>query len=273
MNFFYKLASERDENPARHASTFAGTMAGAGAATAANLGALAIASPDWKKGTLSNAKLNDKKRLSKYMDDLASAHGYQLDVDNMSEFSSNRKYKDISGKNRPSIDFDPTYASYSGAHMATMNDDSRHIHLGRSRSSRSKGTLAHEFGHAMQNKKQLEFVHKAQRLYGPAASGLMASALLRTSTSADSEFLDKVDAGLATVGTAGFLPTIYNEIDASRRGSVTLGTAPTRWGRIKQRAQAFKGVPTYIAAGSIPAAMYFGGKWAREAANKKADQD
>ena len=36
-------------------------MAGAGAATAANIGALAIASPDWNKGTLSNAKLNDKK--------------------------------------------------------------------------------------------------------------------------------------------------------------------------------------------------------------------
>lgn len=273
MNFFYKLASERDDNPARHASTFAGTVLGAGTATAANMGALTLARPDWRKGPLSNAKLNDKKRLSKTMDDLASAHGYQLDVDNMGEYSSTRKYKDISGKNRPPISFDPAHASFNGAHMGTLADDSRHISLGRNRSSRSKGTLAHEFGHAMQNKKQLVFAHKARRVFDPATFGLAASALLRTSTSADSDFLDKMDAGLATVGTASFLPTIYNEIDASRRGSTTLGTAPTRWGRIKQRAQAFKGVPTYLATGALPAAMYFGGKWAREAANKKAEQD
>lgn len=271
MNFFYKLASNKEENPAAYSSTTAGTMLGAGAATAANMGALAIAVPDWHKGPVSTSKLNDKRRLSKQMDDLASAHGYSLDDDNMSSFSSRRAYKDTTGKNRPSFSFDPTDASYSGAHMATTMDGSRNISLGRYRSSRSHGTLAHEFGHAMQSQKQLQFVHNARRAYAPATSGLLASSLLRTSTSNDNEFLDKLDAGLAAVGTASFLPTVYNEIDASRRGSVSLGTASTRLGRIKQRAQAFKGVPSYLAAASVPGAMYFGGKYMREAATKKSE--
>ena len=271
MNFFYKLASNKEENPAVYSSTTAGTMLGAGAAGVGSLGALALAVPDWKKGPLSNARLHDASRLSKQMDDLATAHGYGLDYSQMSSYSSHRVYKDTTGKNRPHIGFDPTDASFMGAHMATGTDNRRNISLGRYRSSRSHGTLAHEFGHALQSKKQLNFVHAARRPYGAATSGLLASSLLRTSTSNDNEFLDKVDAGLATVGTASFLPTVYNEIDASRRGSVTLGTAPTRLGRIKQRAQAFKGVPTYLAAAATPAAMYFGGKYMREAATKKSE--
>ena len=89
----------------------------------------------------------------------------------------------------------------------------------------------------------------------PEVLGLGATGLLRDDDTSDT--LDKVDVGLAYIRYCRRFNKVTGiEADASWRGSKALADAPTRWGRIKQRAQAFRGVLICSVSKLFPAAMY-----------------
>ena len=284
MNFLYKIAKSRSNDDADTKPalvTTGGNLAAIGAGVAANEAAVTHLLLDGKKKKYApsylgkDAIVSDKEResLIKTMDEFAGKMGYKRDY-------ADGPWKDVSGKGRDSIWFDPrmTHSMERGGPKMEYHPEDvmepfkkwhRNIHLGDSPHLRQRHILAHELGHAMQGKGKLLAYGPSAALLGIGVSGLGATGLVRDSHNSDT--VDKVDAGLATLGTAGGLTLTGIEADASWRGSKVLADAPTRWGRIKQRAQAFRGVPSYAALSAVPAAMYFTGKALRNRIGNKEE--
>lgn len=283
MDFLYKIAKSRNNDDSDHSSAIATTT---GNAIAGGLGVIGntlavrhllldgdIVKHMLYSGDDADVDLAEAKKLRKRMDDLAGVHGFKRS-------RNQNKWVDATGKGRDSIYFDPqkTHSMWVGGPHMNPNPNNpkkkfkhwrRTIKLGDSPTLRRDYVLAHELGHAMQSKPLLAAYGPAAKMLKPSIGALGVSGFLRNGH--NDELHDKIDAGIAGVGTLGGAVLTGIEADASWRGSKGLATAPTRWGRIKQRAQAFRGVPTYASLAVVPAAMYFGGKWAREVANKNAD--
>lgn len=288
MNFLYKFAKSRSNDDADTKPalvTTGGNLAAIGAGVAANEAAVTNLLLDGKKKKYAptylgkDAIVSDKEResLIKTMDEFAGKMGYKRDP---ADVPWGGPWTDVSGKGRDPIWFDPrmTHSMESGGpkmefDLAAAIDPSeklhRHIRLGDSPHLRQRHILAHELGHAMQGRGKLIAYMPSAALLGTGISGLGVTGIIRDSHNSDA--LDKVDAGLAALGTAGGLTLTGIEADASWRGSKVLADAPTRWGRIKQRAQAFRGVPSYAALSAVPAAMYFTGKALRNRIGNKEE--
>lgn len=164
-----------------------------------------------------------------------------------------RKIMALYGKNAPKVSpytLDGVPAAYlHDLHTVWsnpgINDDAGHI-------------LAHELGHARQQKFLLNRGVRALRSAGQFATAYGGLApLLRTDPDAA-----RTD---ALVGTAGMLPTLGIEFDASLRGSNLMKRLAQQEGtwskmklldKLKHRLGAFRGFPTYLAAASLPLASY-----------------
>ena len=288
MDFLYKIAKRKREegyDPQPALATTVGNAAALGAGVAANTAAVnyGLLGGEPKKympfyDGLDKA-VNDAEydKLTKTLDDMTSPFGYKRTTN--AEFGEN-VWEDVTGKGRDPIHFDPRNTksfAQKGPHVLPKPVDAnnpfgkwtRTIHLGDAPELRKPHILAHELGHAMQGKGKLLAYGPGAIATGVGTLGLLASGVMRDRENSDT--YDKVDAGMATLGTLGGLTVTGIEADASWRGSKVLADAPTRWGRIKQRAQAFRGVPTYASLAAIPGAMYFAGKKLREATANKED--
>lgn len=105
---------------------------------------------------------------------------------------------------------------------------------------RSTAVLAHELGH-----------HQGGKNLGRAnavGKGLMS---LGTSGALFSRDED-TSRNSALLGTAGFLPTLVSEVDASRRGMQAMQRAGLKGG-----VRAFSGLPTYLAHASVPMLAHY----------------
>lgn len=284
MDFLYKLAKNSSNNDSDSTSALAttgGNIAAIGTGVAANTAAVNKLILDGQPekyspfyfGEDAEVSKKERKTLLKTMDEFAGKMGYKRNF-------KGGPWEDVSGKGRDPIWFDPDMThsmNRGGPKMQPSPDDinepfkkwNRWIHLGDSPHLRQRHILAHELGHAMQGKGKLLAYGPGLIATGAGVLGLGATGLLRDDNTSDT--LDKVDAGLAALGTAGGLTVTGIEADASWRGSKVLADAPTRWGRIKQRAQAFRGVPSYAALAAIPGAMYLTGKALRNRIGNKED--
>lgn len=163
-----------------------------------------------------------------------------------------RKIMALFGKDVPTVS--PYSLQTHAAYVPSMhtvwanpgiNDDAGHI-------------LAHELGHARQQKFLRNKGVKALRSAGQFATAYGGLApLIRTDPDAA-----RTD---ALVGTAGMLPTLGIEFDASLRGSNLMKRLAQQEGtwskmklldKLKHRLGAFRGFPTYLAAASLPLASY-----------------
>ena len=288
MDFLYKLAKSTREDvydTTAPLATTTGNAAALGAGVAANTAAvnrvLLGGNPDkyvpFYSGPDKHVNNAEYDKLTKTLDDMAGKFGYKRTTN---EKAGTNVWEDVTGKGRDPIHFDPRDTksfSQRGPHVMPNPVDAtkpfgkwtRTIHLGDAPDLRKPHILAHELGHAVQSKRKLMAYGPGMIATGVGTLGLLGSGVMRSGENSDTH--DKVDAGLATLGTLGGLTVTGIEADASWRGSKTLATAPTRWGRIKQRAQAFRGVPSYAALAAIPGAMYFAGKKLREATSNKED--
>lgn len=288
MDFLYKIAKSKredgsDSKPAL--ATTAGNLAAIGTGLAANTAAfnhgLLGGEPEkympFYMGDGARVNKDEYSKLTKTLDDMTSQFGYKRTTN---YDSGANVWEDVTGKGRDPIHFDPRDTksmAQKGPHMMPNPTDptnpfgkwTRTIHLGDAPELRKPHILAHELGHAMQSKGKLMAYGPGAVVGGIGALGLLGSGAMRDRDNAD--IMDKADAGFATLGTLGGLTVTGIEADASWRGSKVLADAPTRWGRIKQRAQAFRGVPTYATLAAIPGAMYFAGKKLREATANKED--
>ncbi len=105
---------------------------------------------------------------------------------------------------------------------------------------RSTAILAHELGHHQGG------MNLARA--GAAGKGLMALGTRGALFSRDED----TSRNSALLGTAGFLPTLVGEVDASRRGMQSMRRAGLKGG-----ARAFSGLPTYLAHASVPMAAHY----------------
>lgn len=140
-------------------------------------------------------------------------------------------------------------------------------------------TLAHEYGHtqnkmmnraldaARQNKKIPPIDHMLYTA-GKIAPSLIAAGSLLT----DDENTSLIANSL---GSATAVPTLWEELSASRKGSKALQEA-AKMKNIKltalQKLGPYRGVPTYAALTAFPLATHFGRKWGigfKDNANKK----
>lgn len=164
-----------------------------------------------------------------------------------------RKIMALYGKNAPTVS-PHTLVGHSAAYLNEphtvwanpgIKDDAGHI-------------LAHELGHAKQRPLLQNPVFKALRRAGSFATAYGGIApMLRTDPDAA-----RTD---ALIGTAGMLPTLGIEFDASLRGSNLMKRLAKQEGtwdkmklleKLKYRLGSFKGFPTYLAAASLPLASY-----------------
>lgn len=165
-----------------------------------------------------------------------------------------KKIFKLYGKDAPNLTpFDhirPSGASYRpDHHIVTLNpaikDNAGHI-------------LAHELGHAKQRRfLQNKLVNTGRRVGGLLTAYGGFAPLFRQDPEAA-----KRD---ALLGTAGMLPTLGLEFDASLRGSNLMKQLARQEGtwsnmklfdKLKHRLGAFKGFPTYLAAATLPLATY-----------------
>lgn len=112
--------------------------------------------------------------------------------------------------------------------------------LGSKPQFQSRGTIAHELGHGQQSKKFLRLAGRTANwpLYG-LALGATQAALSDESNGGEGYAL----------ATAGALPRLANEFDASRRGAKAFRSTA---GKLS----AFKGLPTYALMAAAPAAAW-----------------
>lgn len=284
MDFLYKFAKEIPNTyDADHSSAIATTTGNAIAGGLGFTGNILAAKNLLLDGDIgkhvlysgddADVDLTEAKKLRKRMDQLAGAHGFKRS-------RNQNKWVDATGKGRESIYFNPKNINplhAGGPHMdpnpknpkKELKNWRRTIRLGDSPALRRDHILAHELGHAMQSKPLIGAYNLGAQSLKATTALLGISGLLRDGH--NDEIHDKIDAGIAGVGTLGGAIMTGVEADASWRGSKGLATAPTRWGRLKQRAQAFRGVPTYAALSVIPGAMYLTGKALRNRVGNKED--
>lgn len=163
-----------------------------------------------------------------------------------------RKIMKLFGKDAPNVS--PYSTGTHAAYVPSLNtvwanpgikDDAGHI-------------LAHELGHARQRKLLLDRWFKTLRGAGAAATayGGLAPFLRSDPDNARND---------ALIGTAGMLPTLGVEFDASLRGSNLMKRLAQQEGtwskmklldKLKYRLGAFKGFPSYLAAAALPLASY-----------------
>lgn len=117
----------------------------------------------------------------------------------------------------------------------------------------SRGTIAHEMGHALQSKRLVSAAAHTTPL-------LRGAALLPAIDAATRE--DSNGGAGAVLATALNAPLVAAEVDASYRGSKLLG------GSLKNRLTAFRGVPTYLMAAATPALAYGAIKAGKPLVNK-----
>jgi hypothetical protein len=128
------------------------------------------------------------------------------------------------------------------------------------------GIMAHELGHAEQP--WLQWRHRTnplwKRLISAAAAGVTRVVPMKATglSSLVSAFSDSEDASLASAAgaSATYLPLLAEEIDASRRGANIIGRAIPK-ATLLQRLSTAKGLPTYMAAATIPFAAHYGRKY------------
>jgi hypothetical protein len=114
---------------------------------------------------------------------------------------------------------------------------------------KNPSVLAHEAGHALGSK---------PLLWASAAGKQIGALSVLPSLLAPNEETSRT---IALGGTAAMVPTLYSEIDASIRGASLLKRLKVPF---SGRARAFLGIPTYLAAASLPmlshlTKKYFGG--------------
>lgn len=163
------------------------------------------------------------------------------------------KLKALYGKNAPLVAATGTRrepaAYYPQSHVVGLSpqleDEAGHL-------------LAHELGHARQRTFLKSPTYRALRQGGILASlyGSIAPFLRRDPDAARTD---------ALIGTAGMLPTLGIEFDASLRGSNLMKRLAQQEGtwdkmklleKLKYRLGAFRGFPTYLATASLPLASY-----------------
>ena len=227
---------------------------------------------NFTKGSYSQESIDFKNtRAQKNMDRIAKQHGYAYQGDNtwhnaqtgktfrLDKMQNGPSHTTMSGphmmgqegsnlirkidkgatkilRDKMGIPIDEgTFANAAGA------SDYDTIRIGKRSALRNKGVLAHEFGHHLQGPK----MRKIDQIARFTTSNAPRLAALNTAVGPFTYGLPAtiaINKGLAGVTAAAGATVAGSELQASYLGTKHLG------GRVKHRARAFAGVPSYVAA-------------------------